>query len=855
MSGVRVPWILGACAGAVLLMTAAASGTPIAHNDSERALYGGRVIPEPMQSTDYLQFGGNGAEAELADAFTELAKVYPRYVRLTTVAKELGDPNAVSTGPDGIPAGMPGDTHDGHPLYEIVLTDTSVPDNGKKYVSLMFAHSLEPCGREGELRAIEDLARGASTNSNVKYDDGKGTTGVTHSYTAGELLKRTKIFVSVTSPDGWAAGDNHEVYSQDNGAGLNSNRVAPQDGWVYYGDVLYRHGYTTATQSEGLAFTRYLRHVRDTELGGKPFSEGADMHGPLPFGYILLHDQGNDAAKVERNYDTAVRVKAAMDAVHARYVSGGGSDAYAQTASGAESVQKILAQYKPDSGAKGALDPTHLPLQWATHGQIWDMLGYTAGSSWGGWMNSRAGLDADAISYEINCVLYAPYDPAQMQLFVDNVRAILSTTIVRAAARGEGDPVRTTDLQGPAGFYDDGTRIRSSDGNPSPPPAGFPNRPLLRQVGQLPYDVSQTDWFREAGRGVTTAPLRDVRPHRLARELPSLATLAIADQQPGDTGVLKSFVENGGNLVLTDRALQLLPALGVGKAGDVAQGYGYVGYADLDLGDPLTKGLTKYARQTYDPIGLGYPTLMERDYYYGCKNTDSECQGQKDSGTHNSAPIWTIGRAAFARLPGSRVVGTGDPPASRKSQTEGTRTNRAEIGVVPVGKGRVVFFGALLPRPTEAYPHWYGLDAETVSHAGQTMLLRALTWSSPGVVAAGSRSCRSRRALTLHLRLRRGDRVRSVRVSVNGRAVRGVRRGRRGVRVDLSRRLAGRYVVRVRARTSRGRLVRLVRRYRTCTPKANRARMSTRAHPALGTVFRPASGAKYDPFSGVALRG
>jgi hypothetical protein len=844
---------LGLALTALLATAATAAATPIAHNDQERQLYGGRVIPEPMQAANYLQFGANGAEAELKDAFTELQRLYPRYLSITTVADQLHDPNALSTGPDGIPAGMPGDTGDGHPLYVIVLTDRSVPDAGKQYVSLMFAHSAETCGREGELRSLEDLAKGASENSSTKYDDGKGVTGVTHAYTASELLRKTKIFVSVTSPDGWAKGDNDAGYDQNNGAGLNSNRVAPQDGWSYSGDVLYRHGYSTATQSEGLAFTRYLRHVRDSELGGKPFSEGADMHGPLPFGYILLHDQGNDAAKIERNYDTAVRVKAAMDAVHARYASGGGSDTYAQAASGAESVQKVLAPFKPD-GVKGALDPTHLPLQWATHGQIWDMLGYTAGSSWGGWMNSRAGLDADAISYEINCVLYAPYDPAQMQLFVDNVRAILSTTIVRAAARGDGDPIRKTDLQGPAGFYDDGTRIRSNDGNPSPPPAGFPNRPLLKQVAQLPYDVSQTDWFREAGRGVTTAPLRDVRPHRLASELPSLATLAIADQQGPDPSALKSWVANGGNLVLTDRALQLLPALGVGKAGDVTQGYGYVGYADLDLADPLTKGLTKYARQTYDPIGLGYPTLMERDYYYGCKNTDSECQGQKDSGTQNSAPIWTIDRAAVAKLPGARIAGTVDPPASRKSQTEGTKTNRAEIGVVPMGKGRIVFFGALLPRPTEAYPHWFGLDPETISQAGQSMLLRALTWSSPGVVAAGSRTCRSRRALTLHLPgVRRGDRVRSVRVSVNGRSVRGVRRGRSGVRIDLSKRLAGRYTVVVRARTRRGRVTRTVRRYRTCTPKANRARSAVAKHPALGTVFRPSSGAKYDPFSGVAL--
>src|SRR4051812_45183836 len=812
MSGARVRWILGACAGTALLMTAAASGTPIAHNDSERALYGGRVIPEPMQSTDYLQFGGNGAEAELADAFTELAKAYPRYVRLTTVAKELGDPNAVSTGPDGIPAGMPGDTHDGHPLYEIILTDTSVPDTGKKYVSLMFAHSLEPCGREGELRAIEDLARGAATNAKVKYDDGKGTTGVTHSYTAGELLKRTKIFVSVTSPDGWAAGDNHEVYSQDNGAGLNSNRVAPQDGWVYYGDVLYRHGYTTATQSEGLAFTRYLRQVRDRELGGKPFAEGADMHGPVPFGYILLHDQGNSAGKLERSYDTAVRVKGAMDAVFHRYATGVGATGYAAAASQAESVQKELRPLEPDTGSSAAAPPP-LPLQWATFGQIWDMLNYTAGSTWGGWMNSHAGLDADAISYEINCVAYEPFDPAQMQLFVDNVRAILDTTIVRGAARAGSDEVAKIDLGGPVGFYDDGTRETDRDGNPSPPPPAFPNRPLLRQVQQVPYDVSQTDWFREVGDELAKTPVREVKPSKLASALPGLATLAVADQEPADVGALKRFVEAGGNLVLTDRALKLLPALGVGTAAQVKQGWGYVGYADLNFSDPLTSGIVKYSRQTFDPIGLGYQTLMERDTYYGCRQDDSTCNSETDSGTQNDAAIWSIDKTALANIHGARVVGTVDPPASRKGQFEGSATDKAEIGLIPMGKGRIAFFGAALPHPTEANPHWYGLDPQTLSYAGQTMLLRAMSWPAPGIAAAttGSR-CQSRRRLTIHLHLRRGDRLRKVRLLVNGRPVRA--RGRRAVVViDLRRRLAGRYTVRLSARTVRGRRVRAVRHY------------------------------------------
>jgi hypothetical protein len=55
------------------------------------------------------------------------------------------------------------------------------------------------------------------------------------------------------------------------------------------------------------------------------------------------------------------------------------------------------------------------------------------------------------------------------------------------------------------------------------------------------------------------------------------------------------------------------------------------------------------------------------------------------------------------------------------------RQDKTEIGILEVDKGRIVIFGALLPMPTERYPHWFGLNAYSVSHAGQTMLLRVLS--------------------------------------------------------------------------------------------------------------------------------
>jgi len=85
--------------------------------------------------------------------------------------------------------------------------------------------------------------------------------------------------------------------------------------------------------------------------------------------------------------------------------------------------------------------------------------------------------------------------------------------------------------------------------------------------------------------------------------------------------------------------------------------------------------------------------------------------------------------------------------------------------------------------------------------------------------AGRRRRCASRRGVTITLpRRRRAGRIVRASVTVNGRRVRARRRGRR-VTVSFAGRPRGRVVVRVRARTARGRTLRTVRRYRLCTPR------------------------------------
>jgi hypothetical protein len=698
----------------------AVSATPVASNKQQAALLG-RVIPEPLKSANFIQFDPSAGDKELDQAFTLLQQMYPRYISYTTIAKALHDPRAVSSG--------------GHPLPVITVTDRTVPDKNKQYVLLTFAHSAEPCGREGVLRSAEDLAIAATKAPNTTYDDGT-LGGLTHRFTARQLLQRLKIYIIVTSPDGWVQGDvgnGAGQYSQYTANGINSNRVAYQTGWVFSTKLLKQHGYTTATQPEGIAVTRFLRRVRAGQLHGRPFAAAADIHGPLPTGAILIHDVGDDPAKRDRLQDLAKRVLQRMDGVFESYATHQGATTYATAASYAESVRALLVRY--GVVPSGSIEASY-PLQWAAESGIWDLLGYTVSSTWGQFMNDgNVGIGADAISYEINCLSYAPWDPAQMQLFVDNVRAIVQTTLVHAAAlpRLEAKPLAVTNLRGRVGYYDSGNRVTSKDGVGVKVPNGYPGVPLWHQLKQMPYDVSQTDIFTELQREhLVSRPMLRVTPAHLAADLRRLDTLVIADQlvPPATHAQLARWVRGGGNLVLTDRALQLMSKVGLGNQSGQPKAtlkWGYLGYADLDHSDPLTTGLPSTARELYDPVGLGYPLNMLRDAYWSCSGTQSTCS----SGTQNSAPIWTVPTAAINAFQSARVIGTVDPPATRQSVNEGTGTALSDIGIVPLGRGRIDYFGGLLPRPTEAYPHFFGLFGNTVTYIGQTMLLRAMTWQRP----------------------------------------------------------------------------------------------------------------------------
>jgi hypothetical protein len=686
-----------------------------------------RVFPEPVDSTDFITRGPQYAPEQFKEGMLELERRYPRYLDFTTIRRAMNEPMAVSVGGDRLPPWDPKDTGDGLDFYVVTVTDreSPVPDHKKGYALFTAAHAGEWCGRESMPRFFEDLVMLADKSPHTMLDGATGLDGTPLRISVRDALRKTKLIFIDVSPDGWVAGERNKYgpsrqYSQANGAGVNSNRVAYQDGWVFPDEEVIRgNGYSTMTQPEGIAPTEYLKWIRRTELRGRPFATSIDWHGPLPVGAQIFHDQGNDPAKLDRMHDLAERMSQRAYGVLGDYATEYGADAHRQFAGSADEAR--LAAFNAYEVLFGGVDEkaAYLTLHWNEYSTAWDHLDYTVSSTFGGWAASNAGLDADGFSHEQPCqVLDNVWKPHPVQLYVDNIRAMSEAMVVHAAYRFDRKVVRTYDLGSAIGFVDTGKRITNKDGNPSPPPKGV-RSPLAGRLRQTPYDVANTDYFRDLRR-VTPTPIKRLSPSDLGGKL-GVKSLVVADHTKADADRLKQFAKRGGNVVLTDKALRLLPGvLGVPKT-SVLDHHAYVGYADLDFEHRWTKGLGPRARQMFDPVGLGYPLLMERDQYWPCS---PECE---KSVTKNSSPMWTVNREAW-EAKGGTTIATADPPKSRKGEYEGQATDKTIIGTLPLGKGRLVIFGGVLPQPTEKFEHWFGLNAYTVSNTGQHLLMKGLTW-------------------------------------------------------------------------------------------------------------------------------
>jgi hypothetical protein len=187
---------------------------------------------------------------------------------------------------------------------------------------------------------------------------------------------------------------------------------------------------------------------------------------------------------------------------------------------------------------------------------------------------------------------------------------------------------------------------------------------------------------------------------------------------------LKGFVERGGNLVLTDGALQALPDLvdGIERA-DVTTSNQYVGqisFADgtgNTLEDPLTRDVQQPGarfksgerRQTFEPTPLGFAI--------------QEPGGAEKS----SSPIFDVDRAAWEAAGGRYVAGsTTSGGAAAQPQT-----NRVALGEITLGEGRIRINGSMLPQPSTEFDHPLGIEPYSVTYTGYILARNLFDWEDP----------------------------------------------------------------------------------------------------------------------------
>jgi hypothetical protein len=263
-------------------------------------------------------------------------------------------------------------------------------------------------------------------------------------------------------------------------------------------------------------------------------------------------------------------------------------------------------------------------------------------------------------------------------------------------------------------------------------------------VPDAAYDVANTDVFKGLGNNV-----RAIAPATIlanAHALDGLPVYVLADDPaPGVAAkdraawfqALKTFTTNGGTLVLTDHALDALVDLGVLPATALVKGVEYGGWISFtdDKGNstfgksPLTAGLDRAGasngsgaglerrRQTYDPGAVGYPIAA---------SPGPDCT----FGDSCHAPQEMVNVDAW-RKAGGTVAGETAGVVKRDTGNEPVGVG---YGEVPLGRGHIRIAGGLLPTPTEAYNHPYGLEGYALSWTGWQVLVNLLSTAGPAPV-------------------------------------------------------------------------------------------------------------------------
>jgi hypothetical protein len=598
--------------------------------DEPRTACGGRIFPEAETTTSFVQHDSG----EYESGILALERDFPRFVRVRTFSEVLGT-ETLSAG--------------GREIYLVEITDFNAPESDKVAAAFSLSvHGPERAGLEGGVRYMEDLVRWAKDEPDHELRNGTNRDSI--GLPVSEVLRKVHIYFANINPDGWSNGDiaNGGVFMRGNANGTDLNRQFPTIGWTNTGTVL------PLEEPEPRAWKKVL--------AGKNIVTTSDIHGELTSAQNafadMMYPAGQWTPMEQSRHERAARhMKSNVE----RYFELNG--VVAGDASG-------VAGMKPAEYATG-----------------YDVVGYDASGFMGDWFTQEFdAVDMDVEHFFSHSVPNSTWSAPLEDAHIAAVRGEIESLIVEATVV---DDVHVNLRLGGIGYMFDPKVVRLGDGY------GGPDLP--EGVEPKPYSVTRMKYFSDLTRFART-PLRKVWSNRLGRGLRDLDTFVISDRplSRGSDGerpraarvvrALKGFVRNGGNLILTDRAVKLLGRLGViPKRAIGRQNYG-AGHVNIeDFEDPYMKGVHSTASQTYYEVPLGF-TLSE-----------------------DSSPHYTVARGAWTDA-GGKVIAYIEDEA------------RVGIGRLELGNGTIGIIGALLPQPTERYDHLYGLADYAVTVAGGQIL-------------------------------------------------------------------------------------------------------------------------------------
>lgn len=612
----------------------AALAAPTCTIPGTEGLCGGRIVAEPSATVSFVQFG-----IELQAVLEAIEALNPDVVEVATIAEWNNDPSHTSFG--------------GNPIWVVRVTDESVPDEGKAHVAASLSvHGNESAGREGGLRYLEDVARWSVDDPDRLVYSGDAA------FPVSEVLEDTVLWLAFLNPDAWASGDLLDPAgvgfprgNANNGGlphtsatdGADLNREFPTIGWT-------KRANTQLSEPEAIAWVDFVTALPNLVTA-------TDIHGELTSATGSFADMMWPAGQwTPTRQAQELQLAESMTATIERKFEEHGVV-----------IDDIFALFGEDSGLGTK------PAQYAT---AYDIVGYDDSGFMGDWFAAQGAVEIDVENFLSHLVPNNAWFGLLEEGHAAAVRGIVESIWVEALVTA--DVEADLDL-GRVAYLDDPAVVSSTDSD------GFG---FELEDGEDPvhYDVTRMRYFADlaadAGVPIDALDVADIADTDL---LGAYDTIVVADNASPTSrrgGVsdrsevataLVAFAEGGGQVLLTDDAVQMLVDMELVAADAIQSGTAEAGHVDFGAIDhPWEADLAGLPAQTYYEVPLGY------------RSGDGEPE----------APHHGVDTAAWEDAGGVTV---------------GTSLGFTSLGEMPVGDGTIAIFGAILPTQTEANPHLYGL--------------------------------------------------------------------------------------------------------------------------------------------------